>query len=194
MQTDENQPNRRRSPEKVSRLTKARLDRVRRVGELHLQGHSIRAIAELFSQSHAQIHRDLIHARKGWLNSFQQNAGETMARESAKLEVVINESWQAWRRSQRDQVEKTTVRDDGTTKRTKRVTQSVGDSRYLTTILDAIKTKLKLMEMVRASEVGDGDDITVQAVEVIVRSREEAQTMLSFEQFRKMVDDDRKSS
>ncbi|MCE3019060.1 MAG: hypothetical protein ACK56W_24840 [Pirellula sp.] len=192
MPTNENQPNRRLAPEKASRLTKARLDRVRRVGELHLQGHSIRAIAEMCSQSHAQIHRDLQHARKAWLGSFKAHAEQMLAKENARLDVLASEAWAAWRRSQRDQSEKTFVREDGTiTRRTKRVAQSVGDPRFLGIILECSKSKLKLLEVARASEAGNGDDVLVEAIEVVVRSREEAQKMLTFEAFRRMtgVDD-----
>jgi len=183
-----------REPESLCRLTLKRLERVENVAKLWLSGHSLRDIAEIVGKSLAQIRRDLEHARAIWAKSLKENLDFLLNRELSRLDTLEAEAWRAWRESRRDQTStsysKTKSPDGTTVQKGKRVSKTAGEAPFMGIILECIKTRLKIIEFARASEVGDGDDIVVEAVEVVVRSREEAQRMLEFEQFRKMIGDE----
>lgn len=183
-----------RGPESLSRLTLKRLERVENVAKLWLSGHSLRDIAEIVSKSVAQVCRDLEHARAIWSKSLKENLDFLLNRELARLDTLEAEAWRAWRDSRRDQTatsySKTKSPDGTTVQRGKKVSKTAGEAPFMGIILECIKTRLKYIEFARASEVGEGDDILVEAVEVVVKTREEAQKMLTFETFRRMTEGD----
>lgn len=190
----ENAGNSGKAPESLCRLTLKRLERVENVAKLWLSGHSLRDIAEIVSKSVAQVRRDLEHARAIWSKSLKENLDFLLNRELARLDTLEAEAWRAWRESRRDQVStsftKTKNPDGETVQKGKKVSKTAGEGHFMTIILQCIQTRLKYIEFARASEVGEGDDIIVEAVEVVVKSREEAQKMLSFETFRRMTEGD----
>jgi hypothetical protein len=134
------------------------------------------------------------HARVLWSQSLKENLDFLLNREFARLDALEAQAWKAWRESREKQTsttyDKTKSPDGVTVRKGKRISTSAGEAAFMSIILECIKTRLKYIEFHRASEVGDGDDIVVEAVEVVVRSREEAQKMLEFEQFRKMIGDE----
>lgn len=179
---------------KVGRLTVSRLERVENVAKLWLSGHSLRDIGEIVSKSYAQVRRDLEHARSIWSKSLKENLDFLLNRELARLDTLEAEAWRAWRDSRRDQTStsymKTKSPDGNTVQKGKKVSKTAGEAPFMGIILECIKTRLKYIEFARASEVGEGDDILVEAVEVVVKTREEAQKMLTFETFRRMTEGD----
>jgi hypothetical protein len=81
------------------------------------------------------------------------------------------------------------VSRDAEGKSTKRVTKQrmqVGEAMFLKVALDCVVQRAKLLGLDKQDE-GDGDDIQIQAVEVIVGTREQAESMLEYEEFRSIV-------
>ncbi|MCU0711983.1 MAG: hypothetical protein MUC43_07975 [Pirellula sp.] len=178
--------------EKLHRCTRQRQERLEKVADYYLKGKSFRTIGELVGISHSQIQRDVSLCKQEWAKATALGIRALANKELAKLDQVEAEAWRAWERSQakltetlRERIEST---EGSTLKRGKRTKQSPGDPAFLQLALQCINQRLRIFELMRA-DGGDADDIVVEAVEVIVKNREEAQGMLTYEQFRKMADD-----
>lgn len=189
--TDPQKPRRdSRHREKLCRLTRARQERLERVADLYLKGKAFRTIGELVGVSLAQVQRDLALCKREWAKATSTTIQTLAGKELARLDRIEAEAWRAWERSQAKQVERSkevTQSDTGhTTKNLKRSKQGAGDPAFLQIALGCVNQRIRLMELLKTSE-GDGDDVVIDAVEVIVRNREEAQAMLEFEEFRNAV-------
>jgi len=176
---------------KIGRLSVERLTRVEQVAEYWLKGKGLRVISQLVGLSIAQVRRDLDHARKLWAQTFRDNLNGLVDKEFARLDRIEAEAWRAWERSQAKSIEKTTEVNEGlegtTTKRTRKVKQPIGEAAMLAIPLKCVEARIRLFEFMTRDSAGDRDDIIVEAVEVIVQNREEAEQMLTFEQFRDMA-------
>jgi hypothetical protein len=189
--SDQQKPRRNsRHVEKLARCTQARQDRIERIAAFHLAGKTQRAISEICGISRAQLVRDLKLVRQEWTKRCSEGLRSLMERELARIDRIEAEAWRAWERSQQAITERlrevTTSTEGESTKRAKRTRQSAGEQAFLATMLACVNARLKLFEMMRADN-GDADDVVVDAVEVVVSNREEAQQMLAFEQFRDMA-------
>lgn len=175
------------------------MERVAKVGEYWIKGKSYRTIAELLGISPAQVGRDLSHARMLWQKSTMATLDALLSAELARIDQVEAEAWRGWARSQQTLKETTRERsitsaedDEGggiTDKRSVKKKQHYGDAMFLKIALDCVEKRLKILAAIK-EETGESDDIVVQAVEVIVSSREEAQGMLTYEDFRKIAKQD----
>jgi hypothetical protein len=83
-------------------------------------------------------------------------------------------------------VEKIKGTEGGTSKKQVRKRQQFGAPDFLRIALGCVEQRTKILTAIK-QENGESDDIVVHAVEVIVDSREQAQKMLEFEDFRKIV-------
>ncbi len=179
-----------------SRLSIERMERVQRIAGMYLRGVTIREIAELAHVSTGQVHRDLAHAKAIWKKTAEASFEDLLSKEFARLDAIEDEAWKAWRRSQQLKLERakevTQSTDGQSVKRTKRQRQSDGEAAFLQIALGCVDRRLKLIELAKKRNEGDGDDMVVKAVEVIVHTREQAQAMLEFEEFRSMVKDPNK--
>lgn len=181
----------------INRLSIDRLERVEKVAEYWLKGKGLRVISQLVGLSVAQVKRDVDHARKMWAESFETNVQALINKELARLDRIEAEAWRAWERSQAKQIErveeKTESVEHGTTiKKGKRTKQPIGDAAMLAIPLKCVEMRLRFLEFITRDNGGSSDDIVVEAVEVIVKNREEAQGMLTYEQFRNIAKTDEK--
>ncbi|MFN7874405.1 MAG: hypothetical protein ACK5PB_03750 [Pirellula sp.] len=178
--------------EKLCRLTRHRQERLERTADYFLKGNSFRSIAEQTGVSLAQVQRDVALCKREWSKSTSREIQSSVAKELARIDRIEAEAWQAWERSQREQderIEETTESDEhGTTiKKGKRTKKSVGEAAMLAIPLKCVEMRLRFFEFVSPSNGGNNDDIVIDAVEVVVNNREEAQQMLEFEKFRSIV-------
>ncbi|XZE21809.1 hypothetical protein SH449x_001716 [Pirellulaceae bacterium SH449] len=180
-----------RHREKLCRLTRARQERLEKVADLYLRGKSFRTIGELVGVSLAQVQRDLALCKIEWARSTATGIQNLASKEFARLDRIEAEAWRGWERSQAKIVERArevTKSESGhTTKNLKRSKQGTGDPAFLQIALGCVNQRIRLMDLVKKSDGGSPDDVVIDAVEVIVRNREEAQAMLEFEQFRNIV-------
>lgn len=176
---------------KIGRLSVERLERVEKVAELWLKGKGLRTISKLVGKSITQVSRDLNHARALWAKTFRDNLNRLVDEAFARLDRIEAEAWRAWERSQAKSIETSTEVNEGlegtTTKRTKKVRRPIGEAAMLAIPLKCVEARIRLFEFMTRDSAGDRDDIIVEAVEVIVQNREEAEQMLTFEQFRDMA-------
>lgn len=173
--------------EKLCRLTRQRQERLEKIADLYLRGKSFRTIAELAGISLAQTQRDVALCKKEWAKTTSLGIQNLASKEFARIDRIEAEAWRGWERSQAKQIERSKEVIDGetgrTTKNLKRSKQPVGDAGFLTIALGCVNQRIRLMDLLKTT-VADSDDIIVEAVEVIVQNREEAEQMLTFEQFR----------
>lgn len=174
----------------VARLKDQRNERVGRVAALYIKGTPIRQIAELLLLNVRRVHRDIGHARQAWKEAAREELKALLAKELARIDLVETEAWSAWNRSQQVAIEKSKeVSRDAEGKSTKRTTKQrkqVGEAMFLKVALECVVQRAKLLGLDKQDE-GDGDDIQIQAVEVIVGTREQAESMLEYEEFRSIV-------
>ncbi len=177
----------------INRLTERRRERVATVGRLWLQGKSYRVIAEIVGVSRAQVDRDIRHAKAIWAQSHAEALEKLLSVELAHLDLIETEAWRGWSNSQavfKEVIVETADDDDfeGGSKKRRRTRKSRqnGDANFLRIALDCVEKRSKILMAIK-EESGESDDIVVQAVEVIVENREQAQQMLTFEDFRKIV-------
>lgn len=179
-----------KSREQLSRCTRDRQIRIEKVAELYLRGSSFRAIASECNVSVAQVTRDLAVVRAAWLNETRESLASLLAEELARLHAVEREAWAGWAKSQEVKVETLSEKGEGSSgvfsKRQVRKTQLHGTPDFLKVVLRSIEQRMKILIAMK-EESGESDDIIVPAVEVIVESREQAQQMLKFEEFRKIM-------
>lgn len=176
-----------RHVEKLARCTAQRQDRIEKVAALHLSGKSLRTIGELCGISRAQVVRDLRLVRQEWAKQCSEGLRSLLERELARIDRIEAEAWRAWERSQQAMTERsketTSSMEGSSTKRARRTKQGPGEQAFLGTMISCTNARLKVFEMMHADN-GGSDDLIVEAVEVIVQNREEAEQMLTFEQFR----------
>lgn len=172
-------------------MTVARLERLELIAGYYLKGHTLRQICELVQKSLAQVHRDLRHIRGVWQEKFSANLYDLINRELARLDAIEQEAWIAWRRSQQARTERakdvTSSPDGVTTKRSQKKKQPDGEAAFLQIAMNCVDRRIKLFEFIAKKDGGEADDVVIKAVEVIVNTREEAQAMLEFEDFRRIV-------
>lgn len=159
-----------------------------KVAEYWLKGKGLRTISQLVGKSITQVSRDLNHALALWSKSFRDNLNSLVDKEFARLDRIEAEAWRAWERSQAKSIETSTEVNEGlegtTKKKTKKVRRPIGEAAMLAIPLKCVEARIRLFEFMARDNAGDKDDIVIDAVEVIVQNREEAEQMLTFEQFR----------
>ena len=82
----------RRKPVQVAR------DR-RVISDLYLKGWLQADIARHLGVSITTVIKDLLYIQQDWAQQTLTDAGEIIARELAKIDVLEREAWQAWKRS-----------------------------------------------------------------------------------------------
>ena len=178
---------------KISRLSDLRNERLAKVAALYITGrYTMRQMAQMVGEiTVQQIRRDLFHIRRMWEESANQDVKFYLSKELARLDAVEAEAWRSFQESKGAQTEssKEVVIDaegDITTKRAKKRKKGVGDASFLALILGCVDRRVKLLGLAERN-VGDADDIQIQAIEVICHNREQAKAMIEFEEFRSTI-------
>ena len=172
---------------RIAQLKDQRNERVGRVAALYLQQKPIKLIAELLQVNIRRVYNDIKLAREMWREAAKEELKSLLSKEIARIDLIEAEAWSAWTRSQQLAIEELRERsrsEDGFTKR--RVTKKskqVGDPRFLTAAMGCVAMRAKLLGLDKQDD-GDADDVQIDAVEVIVKNREEAIAMMTFEDFR----------
>ena len=88
-----------------------------RVADWYCSGKTVYAIAELAGVHHATVTRDLAAIRQQWRDSAVRDFDAARAVELAKIDRLERQYWEAWEKSCKDAVVKTTERTGDDTKR-----------------------------------------------------------------------------
>jgi len=121
------------------------------ISDMYCRGYSQSAIAREIGVSQQQISYDLKILHERWKASGVRNLDAAKERELLRLDAVEQEAWEAWRRSQQEQVtteaETKPGKEEGwrtnRTKLTKRT--GYGDARFLTVIENCIVRRCKIL-------------------------------------------------
>ena len=158
----------------------AKLERTARIASLYLAGHSQKAISELEQVSSSSVSECLQDARDIWRERAAEAISAHKARELAKIDQVELEAWEAWRRSQRDEV----MRERGGTPKgsisKKRRRSQYGDGAMLGIIQKCIDQRIKLLGLEQPENAGGS---LTSLIEVVVSTRDEAAKVLPYTQF-----------
>jgi hypothetical protein len=146
------------------------------IAELYIRGTYQSVIAQQLGCSQQQVSYDLKAIRKAWLASALRNFDEAKAQELAKLDEAEKEYWGAWKRSQEPR-EVTTTRAaeaEGEGPRraaSRRLTQSVGDVRFLDGVLKCVERRCDLLGLSTATEAAKAVSTGLAALLAQAQSR-----------------------
>lgn len=129
----------------VPRSKKAELaQRRQQVAELYIQGHTQTAIAEKLQIGQATVSTDLQRVQKEWRESRIRDFDGAREIELQKLDRLEREAWSAWERSQKP-AQSAEFKDDANSATLKRVTNRVGDPRFLVVVHQCIASRRALL-------------------------------------------------
>lgn len=121
-----------------------------RVAALRLQGFSFKDIAAQLNISASTAYEEYKVVEHRWRIASYHAINALKSRELARLDVVEDEAWAAWRRSQQDTTEMTQdYTGSGETRvlmgtKAKRVGRD-GDARFLKIVVDCIDRRIKIL-------------------------------------------------
>jgi len=119
------------------------------VAEYYLKGVPQFKIAERLGVSKSQITRDLKKLSEGWQKSAMDDMSKIKARELAKLDVIEQEAWEAWRRSCEEKtkkaVKKKTYGKKEDTEQSQIKEQMIGDPRWHEIILKCVSKREEIL-------------------------------------------------
>ena len=157
------------------------------VAELWLKGYSIKRIAVSVGLHHRQVRELVLKSKAIWLKRKELALTDVVAEQLRRIDLIEMNAWDAWERSQQDFVEtKVAQTKDGSFK-TRTSKTSVGDPRFLDAALKCVEQRCKLLGVFKPPE--ERAEMTVWGVTVVVDNPEQAEEILSYEQFRNMKDE-----
>lgn len=157
------------------------------VAELWLKGYSIKRIASSVEMTPRQVRELVLKSKSIWVKRKELALTDVVAEQLRRVDLIEMNAWEAWERSQQDQVEtKVQTTKEGTFK-TRTTKTAVGDSRFIDVALKCVEQRCKLLGVYKPPE--ERAEMTVWGVTVIVDNPEQAEEILSYEQFKNMKDE-----
>lgn len=157
------------------------------VAELWLKGYSIKRIALSVEMNHRQVRELVLKSKAIWIKRKELALTDVVAEQLRRVDLIEMNAWEAWERSQQEHVEtKVQSTKDGTFK-TRTTKTAVGDPRFLDAALKCVEQRCKLLGVYKPPE--ERAEMTVWGVTVVVDNPEQAEEILSYEQFRNMKDE-----
>lgn len=147
-------------------------------------------MARLLDVTRAMVDKDLHLARKAWRQQADDSCEELIAEQLQRIDLIETEAWAAWERSKENA--ETTIRDIENGVKTKAKVRKVssdqyGDARFLAIALKCVDKRCRILGIGDYAEKVRGipEDAMEQAmiVEVVVETREQAESMMSYERF-----------
>jgi hypothetical protein len=155
----------------------ALVERRRQVAELALQGWSQGSIAGQLGISQGTVCSDLKAVREEWRQSTIRDFDEARGMELKKLELIEQECWSAWQRSQKPQQSASFQGEGPGPQSHKRVANRYGDPRFLEQVNKCIAQRRALLGLDVASQ-GFSEDLADGPLSLEVR-RERVQAILT---------------
>lgn len=115
--------------------------RRRDVAELYIQGWTQTAIAEKLGIGQPAVCKDLQQIQREWRDSRIRDFDAARELELQKIDRLEREAWAAWERSQKPSQSAEFAGDANNTPKRKRVTNRVGDPRYLLIVHNCIASR-----------------------------------------------------
>jgi hypothetical protein len=164
-----------------------RLARLPEVTRLYLHGWTVQQLATRFHCTEATIYNDLNTARELWRQRAVQDTATWVAEQLARLDECERAAWEGWQRSlekEETNLTENASNSNGSSTRTRRtVKETTGRPEYLKTILGCIAERSRLLKLTEPETIRVMQDTVV---EVVVSSREEVNSMLTFDDFKKL--------
>lgn len=192
--TEPEQPEKNKRPGEIAnRQGAASEERQGRVARAYLRGESVEEIAKRERIDRSTVYRDVKRAREAWRenagNEYELNLGEKVA----QLRHVQWEAWKAWEKSKRmglrfSHTDGTAAGENGGeySSSTTQKERSNGNPAFLTQVRNALKIEAQLLGLLDKDREGPAEDMP-KPVEIVISTREEAEQIISFEEFRKGV-------
>ena len=157
------------------------------VTELWLRGYPLNKIATALNLGRGQVRGLVQRARAIWLARKDSNLTDAIAEQLRRVDLIETNAWDAWERSTKEFIETKVQQTKEGTFKTRTTKNGVGDPRFLETALKCVEQRCKLLGVYKPPE--ERAEMTVWGVTVIVDNPEQAEEILSYEQFRNMKDE-----
>ncbi len=171
----------------LSQVQERENGRTAQVAELWLKGYSIKRIATAVEMNHRQVRELVLKSKAIWIKRKELALTDVVAEQLRRVDLIEMNAWDAWDRSQEEQVEtKVQTTKDGVFK-TRTTKASAGEARFIEIALKCVEQRCKLLGVYKPPE--ERAEMVVWGVTVVVDNPEQAEEILSYEQFRNMKDE-----
>lgn len=152
-----------------------------KVAELWLRGFSLRKISVLTGLSKYKVHDLISKSKLIWRNRKDLALGDVIAEQLRRVDLAEMKAWEAWEKSHQDQVETRVYTTKEGIFKSRTTKSSSGDPRFIDIVLKCIEQRCKLLSVYKPPE--ERAELEVWGVTVVVDTPEQAEEILSYEQF-----------